>query len=42
MTPKTQRLQMAAQGPGNIAHILSGMWFLTRTSLLQEVPQTLA
>ena len=42
MTLKMQRPQMATPRPGNIAHIFSGMWFLTRTSLLQEVPQTQA
>lgn len=41
MMPK-QRPQMATQRPGNIAHIFSGMWFLTRTSPLQEVRQTKA
>ena len=42
MTPAMQQPQMATQRPGNIAHIFSGMWFLTHTSLLQEVPQTRA
>jgi hypothetical protein len=42
MRLKMRRPQKATQGPGNTAHILSGIWSLTRTSLLQGVAQTQA